>query len=63
VKLFRYFDYGTCRIRDLFLTGLNHNILKNYDKIEYETTELDLLDIMTTKNKVEDEGEDNGEID
>ena len=60
VKLFRYFDYGTCRIRDLFLTGLNHNILKNYDKIEYETKELDLLDVMTKSKK--DEGDDNGEV-
>jgi hypothetical protein len=60
VKLFRYFDYGTCRIRDLFLTGLNHNILKNYDKIEYDTKEYDLLDIMTQPKK--DEGDDDGEI-
>jgi replicative DNA helicase len=59
VKLFRYFDYGTCRTRDLFLTGLNHNILKNYDKIEYDTKEFDLLDIMTQPKK---DGDDDGEI-
>jgi replicative DNA helicase len=59
VKLFRYFDYGTCRSRDLFLTGLNHNILKNYDKIEYETKEMDLLDL-ATEPRVEDD--EDGEI-
>ena len=58
VKLFRYFDYATCRTRDLFMTGLSHNIIKNYDKIEYEIREMDLLDIMTAER-----GEDDGEID
>jgi replicative DNA helicase len=60
VKLFRYFDYATCRTRDLFLTYSNHNIIKNYDKIEYEIKEMDLLDIMTEKD---DEDDNNGEID
>jgi hypothetical protein len=60
VKLFRYFDYATCRSRDLFLTYSNHNIIKNYDKIEYEIRQMDLLDIMTEKDE-EDDG--NGEID
>jgi replicative DNA helicase len=60
VKLFRYFDYATCRSRDLFLTYSNHNIIKNYDKIEYEITQMDLLDIMTEKDE---EGDGNGEID
>lgn len=56
VKLFRYFDYGTCRTRDLFLTSTNHAIQKDYTKIEYETIEMDLLDIMT-ESEVEDDGE------
>jgi replicative DNA helicase len=58
VKLFRYFDFATCRSRDLFLTYSNHNIIKNYDKIEYEVKEMDLLDIMTER-----EDDDDGEID
>jgi replicative DNA helicase len=60
VKLFRYFDYGTCRSRDLFLTYSNHNIIKNYDKIEYETKEMDLLDVMTEPKEIEDD--EDGEI-
>lgn len=59
VKLFRYFDYATCRSRDLFLTYSNHNIIKNYDKIEYEIKQMDLLDIMTEKDEEDD---NNGEI-
>jgi replicative DNA helicase len=57
IKLFRYFDYGTCRVRDLFLTTLSHNIIKNYDKIAYDIKTVDLLDLLTDK-----EEDDNGEI-
>jgi replicative DNA helicase len=47
VKLFRYFDYGTCRSEDIMLTTLSHQILKDYDKIAYATKLVDLLDLAT----------------
>lgn len=47
VKLFRYFDYGTCRAEDIMLTTSTHEVIKNYEKIEYERSLVDLMDIMT----------------
>jgi replicative DNA helicase len=48
VKILRYFDYGTCRvIKDIAMLTSTHKILDNYNTIEYETTERDLLDIIT----------------
>lgn len=47
VKLYRYFDYGTCRVEDILLTDQNFNVLKDYDKVLYETSLIDLLDLKT----------------
>lgn len=37
VKIFRYFDYGTCKMQDLFLTDTSYNLLNNYDKLIQRT--------------------------
>ena len=47
VKLYRYFDYGTCRTEDILLTDQNFNVIKDYDKILYESSLIDLLDLKT----------------
>lgn len=33
VKVFRYFDYGTCRVIDLFMTDMYYNLKSNYEKL------------------------------
>lgn len=33
VKVFRYFDYGTCRVIDLFMTDVYYNLKTNYEKL------------------------------
>lgn len=57
IKLFRYFDYGTCRSRDIMLTTLSHTIIKNYDKVAYDVKLVDFLDLIT-----QEEGDDDVEI-
>ena len=48
VKILRYFDYGTCRvIKDIAMLTSTHKILDNYNTIEYQTHERDLLDLIT----------------
>jgi len=47
-KILRTFDYGTCRvIEDICLMTSSHKIVENYDVLEYETIERDLLDVMS----------------
>lgn len=58
VKLFRYFDYGTCRSEDIMLTTLSHQIIKDYQKINYDMKLIDLLDLATTKAAAEEEEDD-----
>lgn len=33
IKIFRHFDYGTCRITDLFMTDSYYQLRSNYDKL------------------------------
>lgn len=49
VKLFRYFDHGTCRSQDIVLTSTNYNIIRDIGKLEYATSQVDLLDLMGQK--------------
>ena len=47
VKVFRYFDFGTCRCRDLFITDANYKMLdQEIQKITYETHRYTSLDLM-----------------
>ncbi len=41
-KIFRYFDYGTCRAVDLLMTDTNYHKWEVNGKIEYKTDLLDL---------------------
>lgn len=47
VKLYKYFDYGTCRSEDIMLMDQNFNIIEDYDKLFSETKLVDLLDVLT----------------
>ena len=49
VKLFRHFDYGTCRARDILLTTSTYKILDDTGNLEYDYKELDLLETMIEK--------------
>lgn len=42
IKVFRYFDYGTCRITDLFLTDSYFNLRTNYMQL---TQKLETIDV------------------
>jgi replicative DNA helicase len=50
-KIFRLFDYGTCRTKDLILTDTNYNKIHGVAKIQYDYIKRSLLDM---------EGEQNG---
>lgn len=41
VKIFRYFDYGTCHCKDYFVTDGNYNAIENVHSIQYETHKID----------------------
>lgn len=49
IKIFRYFDYGTCRAVDLFATSSSYNALQHdeleIDKFNFPCTETDLLSL------------------
>lgn len=49
VKIFSYFDYGTCRMRDMFITDLSYNILDLENRVVYkeETECLDSIEQLT----------------
>ena len=49
VKLFRYFDHGTCRAQDILLTSANYSVIRDIGLIEYTTEKVDLLDLMAQK--------------
>jgi replicative DNA helicase len=49
VKLFRYFDHGTCRAQDILLTSSNYSVIRDLGIIEYATEKVDLLDLMAQK--------------
>lgn len=42
VKLFRYFDYTTCRTKDIIATTRDYELITDIIKIEYETITKDL---------------------
>ena len=42
VKIFRYFDYGTCRAKDLFVTDGNYQLL-DYSVLKCPPEEIDLV--------------------
>ena len=56
-KLYRVFDYGTCRSKDLMLTDTNFNKWQmGLGRIEYKVSQQDLLDVV-----VENSGDDKHE--
>ena len=40
IKIFRYFDYGTCRVTDLFMTDSYYNLKTNYERLTQKQTTL-----------------------
>lgn len=53
-KVFRYFDYGTCRAEDLLVTTQSYKLIENIGEIKYQEPKVcDLLDFLTR-------GEENG---
>lgn len=54
VKIFRYFDYGTCRIEDLFLTTSYYDWIPNY-RVYEEDIEISKL-IIRKENRDESNG-------
>lgn len=48
VKIFRYFDYGTCRSKDLLVTTQSFKVDNlNVGQINYERRIIDILDFLT----------------
>lgn len=46
VKVFRYFDYGTCRITDLFMTDVYYNLKTNYGILSQKLNTILLEDFL-----------------
>jgi replicative DNA helicase len=53
VKIFRYFDYGTCRAEDIMITDGNYKLVQDVGKLIYEKRAFDFLDIITGGKKDE----------
>ena len=55
LKIFRYFDFGTCRATDLFVTDANYRKYEPEDGkigvVEFETRTYDTLDRLTEGEK------------
>ena len=47
VKIFRYFDYGTCRCEDLFVTDASYKAVQGLGNIKFEKRAYDFLDLKT----------------
>ena len=47
VKIFRYFDYGTCRCQDLFVTNSSYQGIKDIGQLKYAQRKVDFLDLKT----------------
>jgi replicative DNA helicase len=59
VKILRTFDYGTCRVmQDVCLMTNSHKIIENYNVLEYETIERDLLDMLTEVKQLKAKAEE-----
>ena len=47
VKIFRYFDYGTCRCKDLFITDASYQGIKDIGQLKFAQRKVDFLDLKT----------------
>lgn len=47
VKIFRYFDFGTCRCIDFFVTDSTYKSIKDIGQLEYNVRKYDFLDVIT----------------
>jgi len=55
VKIWRYFDYGTCRSTDLLVTTQSYNLIDTIPVIEYKQTKtLELNDFIKEINQNDD---------
>jgi replicative DNA helicase len=55
MKIFRYFDYGTCRAEDILITDSNYKIVQDVGKLTYEKRAFDYLDVLTMDGGTKDE--------
>lgn len=55
MKIFRYFDYGTCRAEDILITDSSYKICQDIGKLIYEKRAFDYLDILTMDGGKTDE--------
>lgn len=49
VKIFRYFDYGTCRCQDLFITDASYKTLSDYEHLQFGKEAVDFLTFLTKR--------------
>ena len=47
VKVFRYFDYATCRCEDLFVTDASYKAVQEIGQFKYDQRPMDYLDLKT----------------
>jgi replicative DNA helicase len=47
VKVFRYFDYGTCRAEDMFITDGSYNLIAGQNEFQYQKEAIDFLNLKT----------------
>ena len=47
VKIFRYFDYGTCHCEDLFVTDPSYKVVNEKGELKFEKHSFDFLDLKT----------------
>ena len=47
VKIFRYFDYGTCHCQDLFVTDPSYKAVNEIGELKFEKHSFDFLDLKT----------------
>ena len=47
VKIFRYFDYGTCHCEDLFVTDPSYKAVNEIGELKFEKHSFDFLDLKT----------------
>lgn len=46
VKVFRYFDYGTCRVHDIFMTDSYYNLKTNYEQLKQKESTVLIEDFL-----------------
>lgn len=47
IKIFRYFDFGTCHCEDLFVIDTSYKAVEEIGQLKYETHSFDFLDLKT----------------